>query len=33
MEDEEVRRLSEKAGLPEVVFRGHQEFSKGWVPG
>jgi len=33
MEDEEVRRLSEKAGLPEVVFRNHNKFSKGWVPG
>lgn len=33
MEDEEVRRLSEKAGLPAVVFREHKTFNKGWVPG
>ncbi len=33
MEDEEVERLAEKAGLPTVVARSHGEFSKGWVPG
>lgn len=33
MEDEEVRRLAERAGLPEVVSRTHAAFSKGWVPG
>ena len=32
MEDEEVERLAEKAGLPEVVTRQHVEFNKGWVP-
>ncbi len=33
MEDEEVNRLAERAGLPEVVTRAHGEFSKGWIPG
>jgi ParB-like chromosome segregation protein Spo0J len=33
MEDEEVNRLAERAGLPEVVTRSHTEFDKGWVPG
>jgi ParB-like chromosome segregation protein Spo0J len=33
MEDEEVLRLAEKAGLPNVVAREHQSFNKGWVPG
>lgn len=33
MEDEEVNRLAERSGLPEVVTRKHSEFSKGWVPG
>lgn len=33
MEDEEVNRLAERAGLPEVVTRLHTEFDKGWVPG
>lgn len=33
MEEEEVERLSERAGLPEVVARDHTEFNKGWVPG
>ena len=32
MEDEEVERLAEKAGLPEVVKREHGEFNKGWIP-
>lgn len=32
MEDEEVERLAETAGLPEVVSRGHAAFNKGWVP-
>ena len=33
MEDEEVDRLSERAGLPEVISRTHGSFSSGWVPG
>jgi ParB-like chromosome segregation protein Spo0J len=33
MEDEEVRRLAERAGLREVVTRAHTDFGKGWVPG
>lgn len=33
MEDEEVGRLAESAGLPAVVSRTKTEFSKGWVPG
>jgi len=33
MEDEEVARLAEKAGLPNVVARTHQRFSRGWDPG
>jgi ParB-like chromosome segregation protein Spo0J len=33
MEVEEVRRLADRAGMPERVARGGQEFSKGWVPG
>jgi ParB-like chromosome segregation protein Spo0J len=33
MEDEEVERLAEKAGLPTVVARKHGDFSKGWIPG
>ena len=32
MEDEEIERLAEKAGLPEVVSRAKESFSKGWVP-
>lgn len=32
MEEEEVDRLAEKAGMPEVVTREHQTFNKGWVP-
>lgn len=32
MEDEEVDRLSEHAGLPEVVSRKQANFSKGWTP-
>jgi len=32
MEDEEVNRLAERAGLPAVISRSKQEFSKGWVP-
>jgi ParB-like chromosome segregation protein Spo0J len=32
MEDEEIERLAEKAGLPEVVARSHGAFSNGWVP-
>ncbi len=33
MEDEEVERLAERAGLPAVVSRQHADFNKGWVPG
>lgn len=33
MEDEEVERLAEKAGMPDVISRKHQKFNKGWVPG
>lgn len=33
MELEEVERLAERAGLPDVVTRSHTEFKKGWVPG
>lgn len=33
MEEEEVERLSERAGLPEVVSRDGAVFNKGWVPG
>ena len=33
MEDEEVERLAERAGMPEVVSRKQTEFNKGWVPG
>jgi len=33
MEHEEVERLSERAGLPEVVSRSHKEFNAGWTPG
>lgn len=33
MEDEEVERLAERAGVPSVVAREHQAFNSGWVPG
>jgi ParB-like chromosome segregation protein Spo0J len=33
MEDEEVNRLAEKDGLPDVVRRTKDQFSSGWVPG
>jgi len=33
MEDEEVNRLAERAGMPEVTVREKQTFSNGWVPG
>jgi ParB-like chromosome segregation protein Spo0J len=33
MEDEEVERLAERAGMPEVVSRKQKEFNKGWIPG
>jgi hypothetical protein len=33
MEDEEVERLAERAGMPQVVSRNDPEFAKGWVPG
>ena len=32
MEDEEVERLAERAGVPERIAREHSAFSKGWVP-
>jgi ParB-like chromosome segregation protein Spo0J len=32
MEEEEVDRLAERAGLPDVVARGNSDFNKGWVP-
>ena len=32
MEGEEVERLAERAGLPEVVSRASRGFNKGWVP-
>lgn len=33
MEDEEVERLAERAGMPTIVTRTNQDFGKGWVPG
>ena len=33
MEDEEVERLNERGGVPEIVTRSHQAFNSGWVPG
>lgn len=33
MEDEEVERLAERAGMPTVVSRDDPNFGKGWVPG
>jgi ParB-like chromosome segregation protein Spo0J len=33
MEDEEVDRLAERAGMPEVVGRQGSAFNAGWVPG
>jgi ParB-like chromosome segregation protein Spo0J len=32
MEDEEVERLIDRAGMPEQVARERQEFGKAWVP-
>lgn len=32
MEDEEVERLAERAGMPEIVHRVNGEFNKGWIP-
>ena len=32
MEGEEVERLAERAGLPEVISRGKKDFTKSWVP-
>lgn len=32
MEDEEVDRLAEAAGLPDVVSRDHGDFNSGWLP-
>lgn len=32
MEDEEVERLIDRAGMPEQVSRERQEFGKAWVP-
>ena len=31
MEDEEVTRLAERAGLPEIMCRKKTDFTKGWV--
>jgi ParB-like chromosome segregation protein Spo0J len=33
MEDEEVERLAERAGMPIQVQRTHPNFNSGWVPG
>lgn len=33
MEDEEVERLAERAGMPTVITRETTDFGKGWVPG
>jgi predicted glutamine amidotransferase len=33
MEEEEVDRLAERAGLPTVIARNKEEFSSGWMPG
>lgn len=33
MEEEEIDRLADRAGMPERVSRDGQTFSKGWVPG
>lgn len=33
MEDEEVERLAERAGMPVQITRTKKEFSKGWIPG
>lgn len=33
MEDEEVERLAERAGMPTVISRDTPDFGKGWVPG
>jgi ParB-like chromosome segregation protein Spo0J len=33
MEPEEVQRLAERAGLPEVTARMREAFSSGWIPG
>lgn len=33
MEDEEVERLAERAGMPIVIARRHDTFNKGWEPG
>ena len=33
MEDEEVERLAERAGMPTVISRDDPNFAKGWVPG
>jgi hypothetical protein len=33
MEDEEIDRLAERAGMPVLVHRGKESFSNGWTPG
>jgi ParB-like chromosome segregation protein Spo0J len=33
MEDEEVERLAERAGMPAKVARQSEDFNRGWVPG
>ena len=32
MEDEEVSRLAESAGMPAVISRSQKDFNKGWTP-
>ena len=32
MEDEEVERLADRAGVPTRISREKTEFSQGWVP-
>jgi ParB-like chromosome segregation protein Spo0J len=33
MEEEEITRLADRAGMPERGSRGTDDFSKGWIPG
>jgi len=33
MEDEEIERLTDRAGMTEKMGRGTSEFNQGWVPG
>lgn len=32
MEDEEVERLAERAGMPVIIARDKPDFNKGWIP-